>query len=85
MKNRFSLLGLIGLLFLTHNADAQTNYGGKAKASTIKYNGAPFFPLGFYYYPKDLQQPDNKELDRLVAAGFNTVHLDIKDRPLPYG
>jgi hypothetical protein len=79
MKNRFFLLGLIGLLFLAHNADAQTNYGGKAKASTITYNGAPFFPLGFYYYPKDLQQPDNKELDRLVAAGFNTVHLDIKD------
>lgn len=51
----------------------------KSPEKVIKHNAKPFFPIGFYFYPDDLNNPDDKELDLLVKAGFNTIHIDVKD------
>ena len=57
----------------------QSNAQQKTAEKCILYNGKPFFPIGFYYYPDSLLNPDDKELDLIVKAGFNTIHIDVKD------
>ena len=63
------------LMAFSNQSEAQQ----KTTEKCITYQGKPFFPIGFYYYPDSLLNPDDKELDLIVKAGFNTIHIDVKD------
>lgn len=73
VKNYVLLITILVAFFKQSNAQQKT------PEKCITYEGKPFFPIGFYYYPDSLLNPDDKELDLIVKAGFNTIHIDVKD------
>ena len=76
MKKTNIYVLLITILIVFCN---QSKAQPKTTEKCINYQGKPFFPIGFYYYPDSLLNPDDKELDLIVKAGFNTIHIDVKD------
>jgi hypothetical protein len=77
-ENVCFLVVLIGSILCNH-VFAQAKTKVKPNELCINFQGKPFFPIGFYYYPDSILDPDNKELDLIAKAGFNTLHIDIKD------
>jgi hypothetical protein len=70
---------LLFLLFFLYQSSVFSQSKSGVKEKNIQYKGKPFFPIGFYYYPDNMTDTDNTELDLLVKSGFNTIHIDIKD------
>ena len=81
----FYLIFLVILISL-QNSFSQNNLKITKPEKAIQYKGRPFFPIGFYFYPDDMNNKDDKELDLLIEAGFNVIHIDIKDSSnyIPY-
>jgi hypothetical protein len=80
MKQKKIISLVIALtLFCGDKIIAQSKKGNIKNEPCIKFNGKPFFPIGFYYYPDSFTDIDNKELDLLVKSGFNTIHIDVRD------
>jgi hypothetical protein len=75
MKTPFFKLSVL-VLVLGFQVNLHAQY---SKEKNIKHNGKSFFPIGFYYYPDNVADTDNKELDLIAKSGFNTLHIDIKD------
>ncbi len=76
MKNvNLYVLLIAAFIAFSNQSEAQQ----KTTEKCINYQGKAFFPIGFYYYPDSLLNPDDKELDLIVKAGFNTIHIDVKD------
>ncbi len=78
IQNLSLILIYISTIFST-KLQAQIVTKIKQEEKTIQFEGKPFFPIGFYYYPDNVADADNSELDLLIESGFNTIHIDIKD------
>ena len=78
------LSGILGCFFfslISHNQPmSNISWQNAIQVNSIKINGKPFFPFGFYHISFQLERQKKMEALRdMAAAGFNTIHASCSD------